>query len=126
MEVVFIVEHIHPEIDGGRFPIKRTTGERVHVAADIHADGHDALAAYVRRLCTTYYHPAGTCRMGRDENAVTDERLLVHGLDNLRVADASVMPEIVSGNTNAPAMMIGWRGAEFALTAAGAGSVAFA
>jgi choline dehydrogenase len=69
------------------------------------------LADYVRRVCSTYYHPVGTCSMG----AVTDAELRVHGVQNLRIADASVMPEIVSGNTNAPAMMIGRRGAEFAL-----------
>ncbi len=52
--------------------------------------------------------------MGSDPNAVTDSTLKVHGIQNLRVVDVSVMPEIISGNTNAPAMMIGWRGGEFA------------
>jgi choline dehydrogenase len=74
---------------------------------------------YVRRVASTYFHPVGTCRMGADERAVVDHRLKLRGLSNLRVADASVMPEIVSGNTNAPAMMIGWRAAEFALEDAG-------
>lgn len=66
---------------------------------------------YVRRSVTTYHHAAGTCAMG--PHGVLDERLRVRGIDGLRVADASVMPTIVSGNTNAPAAMIGWRAAQF-------------
>ncbi len=74
----------------------------------------ESLREYVKAMCTTYYHPVGSCRMGSDRNSVTDPTLRVRGIQNLRVVDASVMPEIVSGNTNAPAMMIGWRGGEFA------------
>ena len=55
----------------------------------------------------TVYHPTSSCRMGNDELAVVDERLRVHGISNLRIADASIMPSIIGGNTNAPAMMIG-------------------
>ncbi|GAA0283899.1 GMC family oxidoreductase [Rhodovulum strictum] len=69
--------------------------------------GHDEVLDWVRMHSTTIYHPAGTCRMGPDDSAVVDPRLRVGGIDGLRVADCSIMPEIVSGNTNAAAMMIG-------------------
>jgi choline dehydrogenase len=65
------------------------------------------LRAFVRLYGKTIYHPVGTCKMGIDERAVVDPELRVRGVDNLRVADASIMPKIVGGNTNAPAIMIG-------------------
>ena len=70
---------------------------------------------WVRRTAITYHHQVGTCRMGTDADAVVDPRLRVHGVEGLRVIDASVMPTVPTGNTNAPAAMIGERGARFVL-----------
>ncbi|MFK3676243.1 GMC family oxidoreductase [Microbacterium sp. NPDC090218] len=70
---------------------------------------------WVRRTAITYHHQVGTCRMGTDAEAVVDPRLRVHGIEGLRVIDASVMPTVPTGNTNAPAAMIGERGARFVL-----------
>jgi choline dehydrogenase len=72
-----------------------------------------ALMSAAGDLGTTIFHPVGTCRMGRDELAVVDDRLCVRGIAGLRVIDASVMPRITSGNTNAPTTMIAEKGAEF-------------
>ena len=73
------------------------------------------LETFIRANVATTYHPVGTCKMGpqRDPMAVVDSRLRVHGITGLRVADASIMPNIIGGNTSAPAMMIGERAAEF-------------
>ncbi len=74
---------------------------------DIESD--EAISAYVRRDVSTWFHPVGTCRMGTGAGAVVDPQLRVHGVAGLRVADASIMPDIVSVNTNAASTMIGWR-----------------
>jgi choline dehydrogenase len=72
----------------------------------------------VRKNAETTYHPVGTCKMGSDTMAVVDSELRVHGIAGLRVADASVMPTLTSGNTNAPTIMIGEKCAEMLLAAA--------
>jgi choline dehydrogenase-like flavoprotein len=80
-------------------------------------DSDELLREYILGNIGTSYHPVGTCKMGPPEDpaAVVDERLRVRGVRGLRVADASIMPTIIGGNTNAPAMMIGERGADFML-----------
>jgi choline dehydrogenase len=83
---------------------------------DISSDG--AIWDHIQRQVETIYHPVGTCKMGNDEAAVVDDQLRVHGIGGLRVIDASVMPTIVSGNTNAPVYMIAERGAEMVLNQA--------
>ncbi len=88
------------------------------------AQSDEALLAHIARLGATAYHPIGTCKRGDDDMAVVDTELRVRGIAGLRVADASVMPTMVSSNTNAPSMMIGERCADFLLRAAGDNSLA--
>jgi choline dehydrogenase len=78
------------------------------------------LLEFARSAATTVFHPTSTCRMGNDTTAVVDERLRVRGIGNLRVVDASIMPTVVSGNTNAAAVMIGEKGADMILQDAAA------
>lgn len=86
-------------------PLKSAITEEFRPGSAVQGD--EALLQWVRDTATTIYHPTGTCRMGQDDRAVVDERLRVRGVTGLRVADCSIMPQIVSGNTNAPAIMIG-------------------
>jgi choline dehydrogenase-like flavoprotein len=78
----------------------------------VRSDDDEAIRAAIRRRADTIYHPAGTCRMGSDADAVVDPQLRVRGVDGLRVVDASVMPTLVSGNTSAPVVMIAERASD--------------
>jgi choline dehydrogenase-like flavoprotein len=92
-------------------PLSAHGGRARHIAAD-----DAALETLIRERADTVYHPVGTARMGSDSASVADPTLKVRGVDNLWIADASVMPRLVSGNTNAPSIMIGERCADFVTT----------
>ncbi len=92
---------------------KSWLGEERFPGAAIQSDAE--LEKFIRATAETEYHPVGTCKMGSDPMAVVDERLRVRGIERLRVIDASIMPTIVSGNTNAPVIMIAEKGAEMVL-----------
>ena len=72
----------------------------------INITDNETLANEAGKFANTIFHPVSTCRMGYDDNAVVNDRCIAHGLENLRIVDASVMPSITSGNTNAPTIMI--------------------
>jgi len=88
----------------GQPALARFGGVESRASADARSDAQ--IEQFVRNHADTIYHPVGTCRMGPDEGAVVDHELRVHGVQGLRVVDASVMPRVVSGNTNAPVIMI--------------------
>jgi choline dehydrogenase len=85
-------------------------GAEIAPGAEIQSD--EALVAYIRNTASTTWHPVGTCKMGTDSMAVVDPELRVHGVERLRVVDASIMPTITTGNTNAPTIMIGEKAAD--------------
>jgi choline dehydrogenase len=88
-------------------------GEEIFPSAALQADA--ALDAYIRQTVTTGQHPTSTCKMGVGEDTVVDPQLRVHGVDGLRIADASVMPTLIGGHTNAPSIMIGEKAADMIL-----------
>lgn len=96
-------------------PLRTYCGKEVVPGADIKSRGE--IAGYVRDAAETTYHPVGTCKMGTDAMAVVDARLAVRGIQGLRVVDASIMPTITSGNTNAPVIMIAEKAADLILQA---------
>jgi len=89
---------------------KPYVGEEYEASRDAVTD--DEIKAFIKRTAETIYHPVGTCKMGHDNMAVVDARLRVRGLECLRVVDASVMPTLVAGNTNAPVIMIAEKAAD--------------
>ncbi|WP_306116692.1 MULTISPECIES: GMC family oxidoreductase [unclassified Roseovarius] len=96
-------------------PLTSKISEEFRPNADLEMDDYDGTLDWARNNTASIYHPTGTCKMGNGEDAVVDARLRVHGIRGLRVADCSIMPEIVSGNTNAPAIMIGEKASDMLL-----------
>ncbi|HEU4801670.1 MAG TPA: GMC family oxidoreductase N-terminal domain-containing protein [Solirubrobacterales bacterium] len=95
-------------------PLAGAVGREIYPGPGV-GDDDEAIAADVRRRLELLYHPVGTCRMGSDSDSVVDPELRVRGIDGVRVVDASVMPTITHGNTNAPTIMIAEKGADLIL-----------
>lgn len=91
-------------------PLRPFAGPEIFPGAQVEDEA--AIVDFIRRKAETIYHPVGTCRMGSDEGAVLDPQLRVRGVEGLRVVDASVMPRLIGGNTNAPVIMIAERAAD--------------
>ena len=99
----------------GTEPVKSLITDEYSPGPSVGINDDEAILEWARNTSTTIYHPTGTCKMGSDRMAVVNDRLQVHGIDGLRVADASIMPVITSGNTNAPAIMIGEKASDMVL-----------
>ena len=100
---------------GKHAPLESKISEEFRPTKDLAMDDYEGTLDWVRNHTASIYHPTGTCKMGQGTDAVVDSKLRVHGIEGLRVADCSIMPEIVSGNTNAPAIMIGEKCAQMML-----------
>ena len=100
----------------GQTAFNSLRGEEVEPGAACQSDAD--IDRYMSRFVSSHYHPVGTCKMGQDDNAVVDDRLRVHGLNGLRVIDASIMPRLVGANTNAPTIMIAEKAADMILASA--------
>ncbi len=98
----------------GQYPMSDYRGEEIRPGEQINTDAE--ILDHIRREATTGYHPVGTCKMGVDELAVVDPQLQVHGCRGLRVVDASVMPDIIAGNTNAATVMIAEKASDMILS----------
>jgi len=97
-------------------PLSHILGDEIWPGAYVSTvKGSNTLDDAIRKQARTIFHPAGTCAMGARYDSVLDTKLRVRGVENLRVADCSIMPALVSGNTNAPTMMIADRCADFIL-----------
>jgi choline dehydrogenase len=97
-------------------PMRDVANDEIAPGVNIQRD--DELLDWVRYIAETTYHPVGTCKMGSDPMAVVDDQLRVRGIEGLRIADASIMPSLTSGNTNAPSIMIGEKASRMILAAA--------
>ena len=93
--------------------LKQYVTEEVYPGTKVVSD--DQVLEFCRQTGSTVYHPTSTCRMGNDPLAVVDQRLTVRGIEGLRVVDASVMPDLMSGNTNAPTIMIAEKASDMIL-----------
>ncbi len=96
-------------------PLTDKISDEFRPDASLGIDDYDGTLNWARNNSTTIYHPTGTCKMGQSDDSVVDARLRVHGIAGLRIVDCSIMPEIVSGNTNAPAIMIGEKASDMIL-----------
>jgi choline dehydrogenase-like flavoprotein len=109
----------------GQQPLARLGG-KTHFDGHLRFDGSDddAIREMLRERTDIAFHPVGTCRMGSDAAAVVDPQLRVRGVEGLRVADCSIMPTLIGGNTNAPAIMIGEKASDLVRGITRAGTVA--